>query len=156
MERFGFARHKNFYLALGLGVVAGIAALFHQSGEVANPFKLFPAIDVFALLSRDDPYPLACLEVAALEAPVVCFAGAGGMPEFCRDGCGFVAPYLDLEVMAQDIVRLAADPELSQTSGRLARAKVDRENLLEATAPQLRTVIESLIETKSSAATHKA
>ena len=41
----------------------------HTSGEVQNPFKIFPAIDVFALLSRDDPYPLACLEVAATETP---------------------------------------------------------------------------------------
>ncbi|MCX6953118.1 MAG: glycosyltransferase family 4 protein [Verrucomicrobia bacterium] len=124
---------------------AGVETLFHQSGEVANPFKLFPSIDVFALLSRDDPYPLACLEVAALQTPVVCFAGAGGMPEFCRDGCGLVAPYLDLEAMARDIVGLAADPARAQDSGRRARAKVARENLVEATAPQLLAVIDRLL-----------
>ena len=128
---------------------AGITALFHGSGEVADPFQLFPAIDVFALLSRDDPYPLACLEVAATETPVVCFDQAGGMPEFVRDGCGFVAPYLDVETMARDIVRLAQDPELSRACARRARAKVAAENTLETTGPQLRAVIEGMLVDKA-------
>lgn len=130
---------------------AGVDTHFHQSGEVANPFKLFPAIDVFALLSRDDPYPLACLEVAALETPVVCFAGGGGMPEFARDDCGFVAPYLDVEAMARDIATLAADPALARASAQRARAKVARENLLTATGPQLRAVIDRLLAVKKRA-----
>jgi glycosyltransferase involved in cell wall biosynthesis len=122
-----------------------VASLFHESGEVENPFTLFPAIDVFALLSREDPYPLACLEVAATETPVVCFARAGGMQEFVSDGCGFVVPYLDIEAMAQNIVRLAADPTLSLTCGRRARAKVARENTLETTAPKLLAIIDRIV-----------
>ena len=120
----------------------GVEGRFHTSREVANPFALFPAIDVFALLSRDDPYPLACLEVAATETPVVCFEGAGGMPEFVRDGCGFVAPYLDIATMANDVLKLAAQPELARDMGRRARAKVARENLLETTGPKLVEAIE--------------
>jgi glycosyltransferase involved in cell wall biosynthesis len=123
----------------------GVEAFFHSSGEVADPYPLFPAIDVFALLSREDPYPLACLEVAAMETPVVCFAGAGGMPEFVLDGCGLVAPYLDIETMAREIAALAADPEAARSFGRRARAKVARENILETTAPQLRAVIEKAL-----------
>jgi glycosyltransferase involved in cell wall biosynthesis len=124
---------------------AGVETLFHASGEVANPFELYPAIDVFALLSREDPYPLACLEVAATEKPVVCFADAGGMPEFVGDRCGFVAPYLDVETMAKDIARLATEPDLAQACGRRARAKVTSENTLETTAPRLRAVIEKAL-----------
>jgi glycosyltransferase involved in cell wall biosynthesis len=125
---------------------AGVAAFFHTCGEVADPFKFYPAIDVFALLSREDPYPLACLEVAATETPVVCFDNAGGMPEFVRPDCGFVAPYLDIETMAQDIIRLKNDPELARACGRHARAKVARENLLNTTGPQLRSLIERLVQ----------
>lgn len=121
---------------------AGVEDRFHTSGEVANPFALFPAFDVFALLSRDDPYPLACLEVAATETPVVCFENAGGMPEFARDGCGLVAPYLDITAMANDILKLAVEPMLSLDCGRRARAKVARENTLDTTGPQLLEVIE--------------
>jgi glycosyltransferase involved in cell wall biosynthesis len=124
---------------------AGVEGRFHSSGEVADPFQLYPAMDAFALLSREDPYPLACLEVAATEVPVVCFADAGGMPEFARDGCGLVSPYLDLEQMARDLIRLADDPELARDCGRRARAKVARENLLDTTAPQLKAVIDRCV-----------
>jgi len=124
---------------------AGVEAIFHNSGEVENPFELFPAIDVFTLLSRDDAYPLACLELAAIETPVVCFAGAGGMPEFARDGCGFVAPYLDVDAMAKHIIRLADAPELARTCGHRARAKILHENTLDTTARQLHAVIESML-----------
>ena len=124
---------------------AGVEALFHASGEVDDPFALFPALDVFALLSREDPYPLACLEVAALGVPVVCFDGAGGMPEFVRDGCGLAAPYLDVAAMARDIVHLAREPEHRHACGQRARAKVAAESTLEATAPQLCAVIEKCL-----------
>lgn len=133
--------------------VAGLEEQFHSSGEVENPFKLFSAMDVFALLSREDPYPLACLEVAATETPVVCFADAGGMPEFVRDGCGFAARYLDVNAMARDIIRLADDPELARDCGRRARAKVARENTLAATAPQLQNVIRKLLEVRETVPT---
>jgi glycosyltransferase involved in cell wall biosynthesis len=124
----------------------GLEANFHGSrGEVSDPFALYPAIDVFALLSRDDPYPLACLEVAATETPVVCFADAGGMPEFVCDGCGFVAPYLDVDAMAQDIVRLADNSSFQQTFGRQARQKVARESTLDRTAPQLVAAVKQVL-----------
>ena len=124
---------------------AGVADRFHQSGEVDEPFQLYPALEVFALLSREDPYPLACLEVAATEIPVVCFENAGGMPEFVRDGCGLAGPYLDLDGMARNIHQLVADPDLARAHGRRARAKVGRENTLAATGPQLRQVMEDLL-----------
>jgi len=128
---------------------AGASKYFHTVGEVENPFEFYPAMDVFALLSRDDPYPLASLEAAALELPVLCFAGGGGMQEFVRDGCGFAAPYLDLNVMARDIARLADDPQLARKIGQRARAKVAQESVLEATAPRLRAVIDRLLGQES-------
>jgi len=121
---------------------AGVAEYFHATGEVENPLRLFLAMDAFALLSRDDPYPLASLEAAALELPVLCFAGGGGMQEFVRDGHGFAAPYLNLDFMASDIARLANDPQLACQTGQRARAKVARESVLDVTAPRLRAVIE--------------
>lgn len=127
---------------------AGLAGSFHASGEVTDPFKLFPAFDVFALLSRDDPYPLACLEVAATEVPVVCFEGGGGIPEFSSAGCGRVAPYLNLESMARAIAEFGSDSRLRCETAARARCKVKNENLLEATAPQLLAVIELAIASR--------
>lgn len=128
---------------------AGVDAQFHSTGELADPFRIFASIDVFALLSRDDPYPLACLEVAGTGVPVVCFAGAGGMPEFVNDGCGYVVPYLEMESMAQAIVHLAGDPLLARRLGERAREKVGQENTLATTGPQLKRVMESVLKLRT-------
>ena len=131
---------------------AGVETLFRSSGEVDNPFELFPAVDVFALLSRDDPYPLAALEVAATETPILCFDGAGGMPEFVQGDCGFAAPYLDLDAMASAVVRLTSDSALRAVYGRNARRKVATENLLATTGPQLLAVIERQLAVRRTSA----
>jgi glycosyltransferase involved in cell wall biosynthesis len=127
---------------------SGLADRFHTSGETADPLRVFPAFDAFALLSRDDPYPLACLEVAAMECPVVCFLDAGGIPEFIRDGCGLAVPYLDLSAMGEAFARLAETPAEARHYGSNARAKVTRENLPESTGPQLWGAMERCIATK--------
>jgi glycosyltransferase involved in cell wall biosynthesis len=124
---------------------SGLADRFHTSGETADPFSVFPAFDAFALLSRDDPYPLACLEVAAMECPVVCFLEAGGMPEFTREACGLAVPYLDLTAMAEAFVRLANNPAEARLYGSNARTKVARENLPDATGPQLWAAMERCV-----------
>ena len=51
---------------------------FKVLGTVPNPLDFFAAFDVFVLLSREDPFPLVCLEAASLGKPFVCFDNAGG------------------------------------------------------------------------------
>jgi glycosyltransferase involved in cell wall biosynthesis len=124
---------------------AGIESCFHSIGEVANPFAFYPAFDVFALLSRDDPYPLACLEVAALETPIVCFDRAGGIPEFVGADSGCVSPYLDLEQFASLVLKLAENPNWARACASNARMKVARESLPEVTGPLLLAAIEKTL-----------
>jgi glycosyltransferase involved in cell wall biosynthesis len=52
------------------------------TGIQADPYKFFAAMDLFALTSREDPFPLVCLEAAGSGKPTICFDRAGGMPEF--------------------------------------------------------------------------
>src|SRR6185295_19776773 len=40
---------------------AGIADCFCWTGEVSNPLDYFASFDAFALVSREDPFPLVCL-----------------------------------------------------------------------------------------------
>lgn len=135
-------REEEFTLRHDLEL-ARVEADFHASGEVTDPFAMYAALDVFVLLSRDDPYPLACLEAAGTEKPVVCFERAGGMPEFVRDGCGIVVPYLDIEAMARGIITLVSQPDIAGAFGRRAREKVKRENTLATTGPHLLSIIEA-------------
>ena len=72
--------------------MAGLEHYVHFCGEVSNPLDYFAASDLFALVSREDPYPLVCLEAAILGKPILCFDNAGGMPEFVENDAGFVVP----------------------------------------------------------------
>ena len=61
-----------------------------------NVNDYYNTMDVFALTSREDPFPLVMLEAGACHVPTVCFAGAGGGAEYVGLDAGLVAPYLDL------------------------------------------------------------
>lgn len=102
-----------------------------------EPMRYFGGFDLLVLPSREDPFPLVCLEAAACGCPIICFDRAGGMPEFVEDDCGAVVPYLDLETMAAEILRYQADPELRFRQGRAALEKVRVRHDISVAAPQL-------------------
>ena len=63
----------------------GIAHVCHFVGEHRRPAELFCGCDVFALSSREEPMGLVALEAAMVGKPIVCFAEAGGMPDFVEE-----------------------------------------------------------------------
>ena len=105
----------------------------------------FAAADLFVLTSREDAYPLVCLEAAALEKPIVCFAGAGGMPEFVENNCGFIVPYLDIAAMADCVTFLLNSPERRLGMGAAARRKVEQDHDICAVGPRIMEIIEKTI-----------
>jgi len=120
---------------------AGLNGVVRWIGETADPLRYFAAGDAFAMVSREDPFPLVCLEAALVGKPVLCFANAGGVPEFVRDDAGFVVPYLDVEAMADRVIELMHNPSLCQVMGRTGAERVKREFSVEACAPKLMAVI---------------
>jgi glycosyltransferase involved in cell wall biosynthesis len=93
------------------------------------------------LTSREDPYPVGCLEAAALEKPIVCFANAGGASEFLEEDCGFVVPYLDVPAMADRIVSLIDSADRRRTMGTAARRKVTERHDVSRAAPRIADII---------------
>jgi glycosyltransferase involved in cell wall biosynthesis len=85
--------------------------------------RYFEAIDAFLLSSREDPFPLVCLQAASLEKPVICFDKSGGMPEFVNRGCGYVIPYIDIDAAAEKIIYLANNPSVARRLGETAAEK---------------------------------
>jgi len=81
-------------------------------------------LDVMALTSREDAFPLVVLEAAGFGVPTVCFEGAGGIPEFTGQDAGVAVPYLDIDAMASAIVLLQSDPEKRQALGATAKARL--------------------------------
>jgi glycosyltransferase involved in cell wall biosynthesis len=125
--------------------LAGLTEKVRFTGVVRNSADYLAAADVFVLTSREDSYPLVCLEAAAVAKPIVCFAGAGGMPEFVEDDCGFVVPYLDIMAMADRVVHLLDSLECRVTMGTAARRKVTQRHDISLAAPRIMEIIERTI-----------
>lgn len=124
---------------------AGLTENVRVTGAVPKSADYFAAADVFVLTSREDPYPLVCLEAAALAKPIVCFAGAGGMPEFVEEDGGFVVPYLNLTEMADRVITLLDSSELRARMGAAARRKVIERHDIGQTAPRIMEIMERMI-----------
>jgi glycosyltransferase involved in cell wall biosynthesis len=101
---------------------------------------------VFALVSREDPFPLVMLEAAFAGKPVVCFEGAGGAPEFVEPDAGFVVPYLDVGAMADRVAQLLRSEDLRLQLGQRGHDKVRRQHDVEIAGPQILGVIERFRE----------
>jgi len=74
-------------------------------------FDYLSASDLFALTSREDPFPLVALEAASCALPIVCFDAAVGSKEFVDDRTGMLVPYLDIAAFAEAIAALQEDHE---------------------------------------------
>lgn len=120
---------------------AGIDDIVRIVPPVADVAPYYALFDVFALPSREDPFPLVCLEASALGTPVVCF-DQGGMPEFVRPDCGVVVPFLNVEAMATAIDGLLDDGETRRRLGANAAAKARAHHSPEAIGPALLREIE--------------
>ena len=65
---------------------------------------VFSAADVFALTSREDPFPTVVLEALSAGLPVVAFDRSGGIPDMLRETKqGDIVPYGDVTAMAAAI-----------------------------------------------------
>ncbi|MDR7222764.1 glycoside hydrolase family 99-like domain-containing protein [Aminobacter aminovorans] len=106
---------------------AGLANRFAFTGLVEKPQEYYAAADVYALTSREDPFPSVVLEALDVEIPVVAFDGAGGFTDLLVRGCGHLVPPFDTDAMAADVAKLLNEPQRSAELGRNGRAIVERE-----------------------------
>jgi glycosyltransferase involved in cell wall biosynthesis len=80
---------------------------FHLAGFRSDMQALYSASDVYALTSREDPFPTVALEALSVGVPVVAFEDSGGIPGFLvKEGVGRVVPYCDVPAMAQAVENL--------------------------------------------------
>lgn len=126
----------------------GLTGHVHLAGTREDLSAYLAGLDIFILTSREDPFPLVCLEAAAAACPLICFANAGGIPEFVEDDCGVVVPYLDVEAMATTLIELARAPERRKAMGRNGKSKV-RHFDISVAAPKILSLLQSLTDTKT-------
>ena len=89
----------------------------------SRPLDHYAGFDILALTSWEETASLAALENMLLQKVVVCFAGAGGPPEFVG-AVGVVIPEFSPPDMADAVVALAEDPARRAALGEAARRRV--------------------------------
>ena len=124
----------------------GLQDFCHFIPAVGDAGPYFEAFDLFALTSREDPFPLVMLEAAASGLPIVCFAESGGAPELVEADAGVIVPYLDVQAMARACVDLMMSEDKRKQFGAQAKAKVEGRYLVAQQGPKILSVIESAFE----------
>ena len=119
---------------------AGLDDRVRFVGEQGAPFDWLAAMDLFVLPSREDAYPLVCLEAASLGVPTVCFA-TGGISDFVappgEELAGAVVDYPDLGAFAEAVVSLLVDEPERRRRGEVARQRVSRDHAVAVAGRQL-------------------
>src|SRR5205823_1850540 len=104
------------------GVNLAIIAGGHSEPELAQAYV---DADVFALLSRHEPWGVVVNEAAASGLPLVLSEHVGAAADLLLDGeNGFLVPADDAVAAADAIRRLAADPDLRRRLGDRSRELV--------------------------------
>ena len=86
--------------AKSAAVVAGVMDRFLFPGLDEATDIYYAGADIYALTSREDPFPSVVLEALDCGLPVVAFAGTGGMGPLIVDAGGAVVPAFDTEAFA--------------------------------------------------------
>ncbi|WP_271504865.1 glycoside hydrolase family 99-like domain-containing protein [Bradyrhizobium sp. CCBAU 11357] len=94
---------------------------FHFAGFRSDMQGLYSASDVYALTSREDPFPTVALEALSVGVPVVAFAESGGIPGFLqKEKVGQVVPYCDVPAMADAVAHFLEWPPSEPERERMA------------------------------------
>lgn len=109
-------------------------------GVKENVMEYFMASDVFYLASREDPFPLVCLEAAQCGIPIICFKDAGGMPEFVENDAGFVVDFENSAMVADKIDFLINNRDKLIELGNNARTKFFSRHCINIAAPKILNV----------------
>jgi glycosyltransferase involved in cell wall biosynthesis/SAM-dependent methyltransferase len=99
---------------------------------------------IFLLSSREDPCPLVALEAADAGLPIVCFMGAGDIPDFVGEECGTAVPYEDVQAAAQAVLRLAGDAGLRRVQGAEGHTRAVERHSSTSAALQIEAVFDRL------------
>ena len=99
--------------------------LFVDLTQDTDPY--FAGSDIYALTSREDPFPSVVMESLDVGVPVVGFDKAGGFTDLLNRGCGLLAPLLDNNSYADSILELLNNEDhritLGECGERIVRAE---------------------------------
>lgn len=121
--------------------LAGVGRRVHFVGARKDAYDWIASLDAFALLSREDPFPLVMMEASVLGVPLVAFDNTGGATTFCAGGAGLVVPYLRLDLFAAALTQVLEQAQLRDTLTAQAGERVRARHDSAVVVPQLLQII---------------
>ncbi len=101
---------------------------FHFVGLDFDTDDYYAGADIYALPSREDPFPSVILESLSVGTPAVAFAGTGGGADLlAQNDCGVLVPPFDVPAYAGAIAALLDDSAGRRRLGEAGRALVERD-----------------------------
>lgn len=107
--------------------VAGLTRHFVFPGLDTDTDVYFAGADLFALTSREDPFPSVVMEAMECGLPVVAFAETGGVGDIVLRSGGAMVPSLNTGEYARALEGFLADDELRKKAGIAGQDIVDAE-----------------------------
>ena len=95
-------------------IKTGLSETVNFTGLLDSPDEIFSNLDVFLMTSREDPFPLVCIEVGMLGKPIIGFKGATGTEEVLVNKKENFVPYLDIASMGEKIIEYYRNRDLLQ------------------------------------------
>lgn len=118
----------------------GASDMISFPGIVSNMEDYYLNASIFLSLSKEDSFPLACIEAASYGLPVLAFEKSGGIVEFIKKGGGEFIPFLDLDGLVNKIVFFASDKIFYSDKAKNAK-KIANEYNIDTLAPKVINVL---------------
>lgn len=96
---------------------SGATANFHFAGMDFDTDDYYAGADLYALASREDPFPSVVLEALSVGLPVVAFAASGGAADILGRGCGILIDTMEAHDLAVTLTGALDDPSLRASLG---------------------------------------
>jgi glycosyltransferase involved in cell wall biosynthesis len=109
--------------------------------KIKTSLIFFQNFDMLLLTSREDPFPLVCIEVGMMGKPILSFEKATGTNEILKDARGFIVPFGDVDEMANKVILYYLDRKLRFEHGQLNK-EIFSQFIPENWCPKLFEVVE--------------
>jgi O-antigen biosynthesis protein len=110
--------------ARAIAVKAGISDRLIFTGFLSEPMAYYAAASVYALTSREDPFPNVAIESASVNVPIVAFSSTTGAEDFLLAEGGRTAAQFNVEEFGDHITQLIEDQQHPKdTAGHISFQK---------------------------------
>ncbi len=106
----------------------GLLGNFHADGIDFDTDLYYAGADVYALTSREDPFPSVVLEALSVGLPVVAFAGTGGAEQILSRGAGCLVSPIDARQFSEALDALLQDKPGRAKCGAIGRRLIAEEH----------------------------